>query len=111
MTVIGVPGGGGEGGLQPPQHLRILENLGKFGQGLRFFWANLVKFRIFLVFCNGFFGQLFYFIRARKVSPPTLKWPGTPMGGGSDFEHHYPHLCITTRTTLIDYEVIQAIRL
>ena len=39
-----------------------------------------------MVFCTGFFGQLFYFFRAiiqffwaRKVSPPTRKWPGMPM--------------------------------
>ena len=33
---------GGRGSCSPPQNLRILTNLGKFG-GLRFFWANFGK--------------------------------------------------------------------
>ena len=62
--------GAGQGAaVPPPQHLRILANLGKYGQSLRFFWA---KFKIFLVFCIGFFGQFFFFFGVINVSPPPI---------------------------------------
>ena len=58
--------------------MRILVNLGNFGQGLEFFWAKLGKVYDIFGLCIGFFGQLFHLFGARKVSQ-ACKWPGTPM--------------------------------
>ena len=46
---------------------RIL--LGKFGHSLGYFWYFVLDFS----------SNYSIFFRARKVSPPTRKWPGTPM--------------------------------
>ena len=79
VCIIGVWDGGARG-LQPPQHLRIFANLGKFGQGLRFFLGKFGQsLGYFWSFVLDFLGNYsIFFFWPRKVSNPTHKWPDTP---------------------------------
>ena len=71
---IGVRGGGPGGGGSAPQYLRILANLGKFGQSLRFFQTNLSKVydisgRMYWIFW-AIILFLFFFGQERSAPPP-----------------------------------------